>query len=107
VRARTLLFPIQWDEPFGMVMLEAMACGSPMVATCRGSVPEIVQDGHNGVLVDADAGVEAIAEALHAAVEIDPRACRTSVRDRFSPAQMADGYEEIYRAVTADAAAAG
>jgi glycosyltransferase involved in cell wall biosynthesis len=98
-RARALVFPIQWDEPFGMVMLEAMACGTPVVATARGSVPEIVRDGDTGIVLDADARIEEIAEALHAAVDIDPRRCRDSVRERFTPAHMADGYEEVYRSV--------
>jgi glycosyltransferase involved in cell wall biosynthesis len=100
-RARALAFPIQWDEPFGMVMVEAMACGTPVVATRRGSVPEIVRDGETGIVLDADAGVEEIAEALHAAVDIEPARCRASVRERFTPAHMADGYEEVYRSVLA------
>jgi glycosyltransferase involved in cell wall biosynthesis len=98
-RARALVFPIQWDEPFGMVMLEAMACGTPVVATRRGSVPEIVQDGDNGIVLDADAGIEDIAQALHAAVGIDPRRCRMSVCERFTPELMADGYERVYQSV--------
>jgi glycosyltransferase involved in cell wall biosynthesis len=98
-RARVLVFPIQWEEPFGIVMLEAMACGTPVVATRRGSVAEIVQDGETGIVLDADAGVEEIGRALHAAVDIDPRRCRDSVRERFAPGIMADGYEEVYRSV--------
>jgi glycosyltransferase involved in cell wall biosynthesis len=99
-RARALLFPIQWEEPFGIVMLEALACGTPVVATSRGSVPEVVEEGVNGVLVDADAGVEEIAAAVHAAVAIDSARCRASVRLRFTPELMADGYERVYRSVT-------
>jgi glycosyltransferase involved in cell wall biosynthesis len=98
-RARALVFPIQWEEPFGIVMLEAMACGTPVVATRRGSVPEIVEDGQTGFVLDADATVAQIAQALHDAVELDPRRCRASVSERFSPAIMADGYERVYRAV--------
>jgi glycosyltransferase involved in cell wall biosynthesis len=100
-RARALLFPIQWEEPFGIVMLEALACGTPVVATRRGSVPEVVEDGVNGVLVDADAGVDEIARAVHDAVAVDSARCRASVRLRFTPQLMADGYEAVYRSVTA------
>jgi glycosyltransferase involved in cell wall biosynthesis len=94
------VFPIQWEEPFGIVMLEALACGTPVVATRRGSVPEIVEDGVNGVLVDADADVDEIARALHLAVAVDAARCRASVRLRFTPELMADGYEAVYRSVT-------
>jgi glycosyltransferase involved in cell wall biosynthesis len=99
-RARALLFPIQWEEPFGIVMLEALACGTPVVATRRGSVPEIVEDGVNGVVVDADAGIDDLARAVHEAVAIDAARCRASVRLRFTPELMADGYEAVYRSVT-------
>jgi glycosyltransferase involved in cell wall biosynthesis len=97
--SHALLFPIQWEEPFGMVMIEAMACGTPVVATRRGSVPEIVWDGETGIVLDAEAGVEQIAEAIHAAVDVDPARCRASVRLRFTRAIMADGYEAVYRSV--------
>jgi glycosyltransferase involved in cell wall biosynthesis len=100
-RARALVFPIQWEEPFGMVMIEAMACGTPVVATRRGSVPEIVWDGETGIVLDARAGIEQIAEAIHAAVDVDPARCRASVRLRFTRAIMADGYEAVYRSVLA------
>ena len=103
-RARALLFPIQWEEPFGIVMLEALACGTPVVATRRGSVPEIVEDGVNGVLLDGEASVDEIAAALHLAVAIDPARCRASVRLRFTPELMADGYEQVYRAVLGEPA---
>jgi glycosyltransferase involved in cell wall biosynthesis len=102
--ARALVFPIQWEEPFGIVMLEALACGTPVVATRRGSVPEVVEEGVNGVLVDADAEVDEIARAIHAAVGIDPARCRASVRLRFTPQLMADGYEAVYRSVMDSAA---
>jgi glycosyltransferase involved in cell wall biosynthesis len=104
-RARALLFPIQWEEPFGIVMLEALACGTPVVATRRGSVPEVVEDGVNGVVVDADAEVDEIARALHEAVAIDAARCRASVRLRFTPQLMAEGYEAVYRSVTGSATA--
>lgn len=98
-RARALVFPIQWEEPFGMVMLEALACGTPVVATDRGSVAEIVEDGVTGIVVPADAGVDELARALRDAVTIDPARCRASVRERFTPERMADGYGAVYRSV--------
>ena len=73
-----LLFPILWDEPFGMVMIEAMACGTPVVALRRGSVPEVVVDGVTGVVCDTP---EQLPDAIHAARRLDPAACREHVRD--------------------------
>jgi glycosyltransferase involved in cell wall biosynthesis len=72
-----------------------------VVATARGSVPEIVLNGDTGIVLDRDAGIEEIAQALHDAVDIDSRRCRDSVRERFTPSQMADGYDEVYRSVLA------
>jgi glycosyltransferase involved in cell wall biosynthesis len=95
--ARALLFPIQWDEPFGMVMVEAMACGTPVVATRRGSVPEVVEDGVTGIVVDDDRD---LVEALERARSLDPSACRAHVERHFTPSVMAEGYERMYRAAT-------
>jgi glycosyltransferase involved in cell wall biosynthesis len=72
-RARCLLFPIDWEEPFGMVMIEAMACGTPVVATARGSVPEIVRHGETGFVFPDE---RALAAAIRAAPEIGPARCR-------------------------------
>lgn len=94
-QASALLFPIVWDEPFGMVMLEAMACGTPVVALRRGSVPEVVIDGVTGVICNDSAELP---EAIHAARKLDPAVCREHVRDRFDVATMTAGYESIYRA---------
>jgi glycosyltransferase involved in cell wall biosynthesis len=92
--ARALLFPIQWEEPFGLVMIESMACGTPVLATPRGSVPEIVADGVSGFIVpDVDAMVEAVGRLD----EISPEACRAHVQHRYSAAAMTDGYEAVYR----------
>lgn len=93
--ARALLFPIQWEEPFGMVMVEAMACGTPVVATRRGSVPEVVEDGVTGIVVDDEAD---LVEALDRARSLRPADCRAWVEQQFSPAAMAEGYERMYRA---------
>ena len=94
-RAAALVFPIVWDEPFGMVMIEAMACGTPVVALRRGSVPEVVVDGVTGILCDTP---DQLADAIHAARRLDPSACREHVRDVFDVATMARRYEQIFRA---------
>jgi len=94
--AQSFLFPLQWDEPFGMVMIEAMACGTPVVALRRGSVPEVVAHGVSGLVVDDVADLPA---ALDAVLAIDPARCREHVASRFSPPVMAAGYERIYRQV--------
>ena len=93
-QARALVFPVQWEEPFGLVMIEAMACGTPIVALRRGSVPEIVADGITGIIADKPA---ALPGALAAAGQLDPARCRQLVRDRFDLPTMAAGYERIYR----------
>lgn len=92
-RAACLLFPITWDEPFGMVMVEAMACGTPVVATRRGSVPEVVDHGRTGIVVD---DLDAIPRAIGEATELDPGACRSWVEQRFDLPVLARGYERIY-----------
>ena len=91
--AKALLFPIDWPEPFGLVMIEAMACGTPVVARPRGSVPEVVVHGRTGFL--ADTLVE-LADAVKRLDEIDRTECRRHVERRFSTARMAEDYERIY-----------
>ncbi|HZG02296.1 MAG TPA: glycosyltransferase family 4 protein [Streptomyces sp.] len=93
-RARCLLFPLQWEEPFGMVMIEAMACGTPVVTLRRGSVPEVVTDGATGLVRDDPAELP---QALEAVGDLDPALCRKSVEERFRPEIMAAGYEAVYR----------
>ena len=92
--ARAMLFPIRWPEPFGLVMIEGMACGTPVIATGWGSVPEVVRDGVTGFIVDDE---DAMVRAVERIGEIDPSACRDDVTHRFSPPVMADGYERVYR----------
>jgi glycosyltransferase involved in cell wall biosynthesis len=92
--AAALLFPIDWPEPFGLVMIEAMACGTPVVAWRCGSVPEIVDDGVSGFIVDdMDA---AVAAARRAAV-MDRATVRRAFDDRFTAERMARNYVQIYR----------
>jgi glycosyltransferase involved in cell wall biosynthesis len=92
-KARCLLFPIQWEEPFGLVMIEAMACGTPVVALDRGAVREIVDDGVTGFVC---AEPTELAPAIEAAANLDPQACRRHVKERFSAEQMALGYNRLY-----------
>jgi len=102
-RACALLFPICWEEPFGLVMIEAMACGTPVVALRRGSVPEVVVDGVTGIIRDDPAGLPA---AIDLARQLDPAACQAHVAARFSTELMAARYEDAYRRVLAEAALA-
>ncbi|MEU4830382.1 glycosyltransferase family 4 protein [Streptosporangium sp. NPDC023615] len=92
--ARCLIFPILWEEPFGMVMIEAMACGTPVVALGRGAVPEVVVDGLTGFVRGDPADLPAAVEAVGA---ISPRDCRSRVERFFCVEAMARGYEAIYR----------
>jgi glycosyltransferase involved in cell wall biosynthesis len=98
--ARAVLFPIDWQEPFGLVMTEAMACGTPVLATPRGAVPEVVEDGVTGFVLPVDGFAEAAAEAVGRLGDLDPRVCRARVEERFSKKAMVDGYERVFRSVT-------
>ncbi|MCU1353030.1 MAG: glycosyl transferase group 1 [Acidimicrobiales bacterium] len=91
--ASCLLNPMAWDEPFGMVMIESLACGTPVVATRRGAASEIVDDGSTGFLCDDDAS---FVTALHAAPTLDRRACRASVARRFSVERMVGDHIAVY-----------
>jgi glycosyltransferase involved in cell wall biosynthesis len=94
--AACLVFPVCWDEPFGIVMVEAMACGTPVVALRRGSVPEIVVDGVTGFVCDDPRG---LSRAIAQVSSLDSRRCRAHVCDRFHAAAMGARYEAIYRRV--------
>jgi glycosyltransferase involved in cell wall biosynthesis len=93
-KASALVFPIQWDEPFGIVMVEAMACGTPVVALRAGSVPEVVVDGLTGYICDRP---EELPAAIQRVDVLDPKACRQHVFDCFDVPDMVDGYETVYR----------
>jgi glycosyltransferase involved in cell wall biosynthesis len=93
-KARCLIFPIQWEEPFGMVMVEALSCGTPVVALDRGSVPEVVENGVTGVICR---DLRELAEGIERAGSIDSAACRASARSRFDVEAMVAGYEDAYR----------
>jgi glycosyltransferase involved in cell wall biosynthesis len=97
-RARAVLMPISWEEPGATAAIEALACGTPVIATRRGALPEIIDHGRNGFLADDESE---FAQLMLRAGEIDPAACRRSVEERFSAATMAEGYLRLYREVLA------
>jgi glycosyltransferase involved in cell wall biosynthesis len=111
--AKAFLFPIHWEEPFGLVMVEAMACGTPVIANNRGSVPEIVRDGVTGFIIDPDdierpgkgswiikkQGIDGLVEAIGRIGEIDRAACHKHVEEHFSIEKMVEGYEKVYQKV--------
>ena len=92
--AAALLMPILWDEPFGIVMAEALACGTPVIGLNRGSVPEVVQHGVNGFVCESAEEMAAAAGMLSA---IDRRACRRIMEERFSDRALVDSFEQMYR----------
>jgi glycosyltransferase involved in cell wall biosynthesis len=94
--ARALLHLVNFDEPFGFSVVEAMACGTPVIARARGSMPEIVRSGENGFLVDS---VEEAVAAVDAAVGMDRAAVRGSVEHRFAVGRMVDDYLAVYHRV--------
>jgi glycosyltransferase involved in cell wall biosynthesis len=91
--ARATLFPIEWEEPFGLVMIESLACGTPVIATRHGAVPEVIEDGRTGIIVD---DYRLMAGALDAADGIEPLVCRRAVEERFSPERMVSDYVAAY-----------
>ena len=93
-QAAALLFPIDWPEPFGLVMIEAMACGTPVIAYRSGSVPEVIEDGVTGFIVDDEE--QAIA-AVHRLGQLNRRKIRSRFEERFSATRMAKEYEGLYR----------
>lgn len=92
--ARATLFPIEWDEPFGLVMIESMACGTPVIATPFGAVTEVIEDGVNGVIVDTWRDMPA---ALERADALDPNEQRRTVEERFSAQRMVHDYLAAYQ----------
>lgn len=95
--AAGLLFPIAWQEPFGLVMIEAMACGTPVIALRNGSVPEVVDDGITGFIVDDEAAAASTAGQIHL---LDRTLIRTIFEKRFTARRMAEDYTRIYQELT-------
>ena len=95
-RAACVLMPICWDEPFGLVMVEAMACGTPVIAFARGAAPELIVDGETGFLVD---DVDSMLEALGKIDTIEPDCCRQHVEANFDVPVMVEGYLRLYREI--------
>ena len=93
-RAAALLMPILWDEPFGIVMAEALACGTPVLGMRRGAVPEVVDDGVTGFVRDT---IDELVAAASMICAIDRQACRSAVEQRYSETAVVDGYEAVYR----------
>lgn len=106
--AKAFLFPINWEEPFGLVMAEAMACGTPVIAYNRGSVSELVRDGVTGFIIEPEnlqneskfaikgKGINGMIEAVKRIGEIDRKTCREHVLQNFSVEKMVDNYEKLY-----------
>jgi glycosyltransferase involved in cell wall biosynthesis len=94
--ALALLFPIEWPEPFGLTMIESMACGTPVLAFRHGSVPEVVDEGVTGFIVDT---AEEAVSALPRVLSIDRRAVRQRFEERFSASRMAEEYVNVYRSL--------
>jgi glycosyltransferase involved in cell wall biosynthesis len=96
--ARATLFPIEWEEPFGLVMIESMACGTPVIATRHGAVPEVIEDGRSGIIVDS---YREMPDALERADALNPLECRRYVEERFAPERMVHDYLQAYEAAAA------
>jgi glycosyltransferase involved in cell wall biosynthesis len=92
-QAKAVLFPIRWEEPFGLVMTEAMACGTPVIGFRRGSVPEVIKDGKTGFIVD---DVNGMVDAIKKIDLISRAACRKHVEDNFSTKKMVEEYEKAF-----------
>lgn len=95
-KAYCVLMPIVWDEPFGLVMVEAQACGTPVIAFNRGAAPELIRDGFTGFVVE---DVDEMAQAVHYVPNIDPQACRRHVERSFDAQLMTDNYLRLYESI--------
>ena len=92
-KAKACLYPIEWEEPFGLIMVEAMACGAPVIAFDRGSVREVIKDGKTGFVVN---NIKEMVKAIKKIDEIKRKDCRNWVEEKFNYQRMVDDYEKIY-----------
>lgn len=104
--AKALLFPIEWEEAFGIVLIEALACGTPVIAFSRGSVPEIIKDNQTGLIVDPKEGLDGFIKAAKKLLELPQgdylkmrQNCRQDAEDRFTALKMAKDYQEVYKQI--------
>lgn len=101
--AAAFIFPLQWKEPFGLIMIESMACGTPVIAYSRGSVPEVVRDGETGFVIqetgDKEEDLESMVRAVNNLNSIDPSKCRNHVVENFSIQKEAESYLNLYRRI--------
>ena len=102
--AAALVFPIEWPEPFGLVMIEAMACGTPTIAYRRGSIPEVIDDGVTGFIVDT---IEEAVAATRRIPELSRARCRQVFEERFTATRMAEQYVDVYERLVARAVNSG
>jgi len=100
-KSRALLFPVSWSEPFGLVLIEAMACGTPVIAFDCGSVSEVIENGKTGFIVSPKEGVNGFIKAIRRLPTIDRKACRKALEHKFTVEKMIAGYESIYARVLA------
>jgi len=94
--ATALLAPIRWEEPFGLVMIEAMSCGTPVIATNRGSAPEIVVEGVTGRIIDSPDNIAGFIDAVSSISSISRQSCRDHVENVFTVSRMTDSYINVY-----------
>jgi len=92
--AKACLYPIEWEEPFGLVVTESMACGTPVIAYRRGSMPELIEDGKTGFVINSD--VDLLVETMKKVDQIDRKLVRKSVEEKFSKEIMVENYEKAY-----------
>src|SRR4030043_1172569 len=97
--AKACLYPIEWEEPFGLVVAEAMACGTPVIAYRRGSMPELIEDGKTGYVIDSN--IDLLAKAMQKVGQINRALVRQHVEERFSKERMVDDYEKAYYEILA------
>jgi glycosyltransferase involved in cell wall biosynthesis len=98
--ARATLFPVDWEEPFGLVMIESMACGTPVIATRRGAVPEVIEHGRSGIIVDDYRDMVGV---LAQADELEPMELRRAAEERFSSGRMVADYVAAFEKAIASA----